>query len=128
MPMYFDDVPHNEHRALQIWQVLIGYAAARRTLTYSQLAEIMGWGNVKPLARPLGHIMYWCRANELPALTVLVVNMNSGQPGDGLALDGDTDKEREKVFRYAWFRLFPPSPEQLEAAWDTKGVPELDED
>lgn len=121
MAKNFDEFPHNHHRALQVWQILIAYAASRRSLTYTQLAEYLGWGSVKPLSKPLGHVMYWCIANDLPALTVLVVNKNTGRPGAGLALDGDTDREREKVFKMEWFKLIPPSPEQLLAAWRTEG-------
>ena len=36
-------------RSLQVWQLLIGAAANRQTVTYGKLAELMGYGYQFPL-------------------------------------------------------------------------------
>jgi len=42
----FNDYPHLEHRALQIWQILITKAHARQTINYEELADVMGFGDL----------------------------------------------------------------------------------
>lgn len=112
----FDENPSEEMRAVQIWQVLIAQATTRRTLTYGILADILGFKGAGVFARLLGHIMYYCRENKLPPLTVLVVNQDTGLPGDGLT-KVDVDVDRESVFKFPWFHVVPPSAEELHAAY-----------
>ena len=76
MVTYFKDQPSNASRALQIWQILIGKAHNRQTLTYGMLAQLLGFKRAGTLAHPLGHIMHYCQLNNLPPLTVLVVNQD----------------------------------------------------
>jgi hypothetical protein len=42
MARRFDDVRTQPARALQIWQILIAKAHSRQTMTYGQLAGLMG--------------------------------------------------------------------------------------
>ena len=114
----FDDIRTSSARALQIYQILLGLAHNRQTTTYGKLAEILGFDGAGVFAVPLGHIMYWCAENELPPLTSLVVKQDTGLPGDGLTSPVDLHGEREQVFEYPWFKLYPPSPEELKAAFD----------
>ncbi|MDQ2998337.1 MAG: hypothetical protein M3R61_14970 [Chloroflexota bacterium] len=103
-------------RALQIWQILIGKAANRQIMTYGMRAQMLGFRGAGTLAHPLGHMMYYCRATYVPPLTVLVVNQDTGIPGDGLL--GDTlPADREAIFRYDWYSVIPPSPEDLRTAY-----------
>lgn len=67
------------------------------------------------MREPLYYLKHWCEVNGLPPLTVIVVNQETGKPGSGLALD-DLDKAREDVFNYPWYRLVPPTAEELHAA------------
>jgi putative restriction endonuclease len=112
----FDDYPTQENRALQIWQILVGKAANRQTLTYGQLADNLGFKGAGTLAHMLGHIMYFCQQNQLPPLTVLVVNQDTGLPGEGLT-GAELNADREKVFRFRWYDLMPPTPEELADAY-----------
>lgn len=58
----------------------------------------------------------YCQQNQLPPLTVIVVNQKTGLPGEGLT-DVELNADREAVFNYDWFNLYPPSPEELAAAY-----------
>ena len=128
MVTYFKDQPSNASRALQIWQILIGKAHNRQTLTYGMLAQLLGFKRAGTLAHPLGHIMHYCQLNNLPPLTVLVVNQDTGVPGDGLVGD-KLQVAREGVFRLNWYAIIPPSPQEMsqiyKAQQDAPMVPEL---
>ena len=117
MPTLFSEHSTNPTRALQIWQILVGAAMQRRTLTYGLLAELIHYQVPVALGRPLAHIMYWCQDNGLPPLTALVVSEQSGLPSEGLQIDGDLHKAREVAFAYDWYSVFPPSVEELAAAY-----------
>ena len=111
----FDDNPTQATRALQIWQILIGKAHNRQTITYGQLAELLGFGGAGTLAQLLGPVLHYCRQQELPPLTVLVVSKDSGLPGDGVK-DIDLNSTREEVFRFNWYGIWPPTTDELNAA------------
>ncbi|TVP64914.1 MAG: hypothetical protein EA343_04380 [Nodularia sp. (in: Bacteria)] len=117
MPTTFKDNPTHPKRALQIWQILICKASNRQTLTYGMLANILGFQGAGTLAPILGHIMCYCQQYELPPLTVMVVNQKTGLPGEGLTSPDDLHAEREQVFNFDWFGLYPPSPEELQEAY-----------
>lgn len=101
-------------RALQIWQVLISAAHNRQTLTYTLLADLIGMP-ARALAQSLGLVMDYCERNELPPLTVLVVNKKTGRPGEGLTTLQEPNRDRERVFDYQWFRLPPVQASDFEA-------------
>ncbi|MCH7963155.1 MAG: hypothetical protein IH852_04365 [Bacteroidetes bacterium] len=97
-------------RAMQIWQVLLGLAYNRQTITYETLAELIGMGNISvALTQPLELLMNYCKENDLPPITILVVQKHSGIPGQGLTTIEELNKDREKVFNYEWFKLKPLS-------------------
>lgn len=116
MARRFDESSTHASRSLQIWLILIGAAHDRRTLTYGILAKTIGFKGAGTLAQPLGHVMHYCRRNGLPPLTVLVVNQETGLPGEGLT-ETDLNADREAVFGFDWYALVPPSPEELGAAF-----------
>jgi len=125
----FSDNSTPENRALQAWLILAGCAARRETLTYTQLCERMGYGSVKAVGKILGRVMYFCQAANLPPLTILVVNKNTGRPGVGLALYNDRDVLRERVYKHNWYGLVPPTPAELAVAWESEGEEfEVDEE
>jgi hypothetical protein len=116
MIRYFKDESTHPTRALQVWQILIALAANRQTITYRALAEKIGYSRADFMAHILGHIMYYCSQNELPGLTALVVYKDGGQPGSGFVTT-DPNVERERVYGEDWYAMFPPSPEELRAAY-----------
>lgn len=111
-------------RASQIWQILVGLAYNRQTITFGGLAEIMGFQGAGIFANILGHIMFYCLQHGLPVLTVLVVNQETGLPGDGIILspeaNGDPNVERERVFNRPWYRFRPPTQDELAQAWQNR--------
>jgi hypothetical protein len=116
MVQYFKSDPNQPKRALQIWLILIGLAHNRQTITYGKLADLLEFRGAGVLAAPLGHIMYWCQHNGLPGLTVLVVNQDSGLPGQGL-VGVELNAGREDVFKYNWYGLVPPTVDELRDAY-----------
>ncbi len=114
----FNDGATIESRACQIWQILVGHAVRRQTMTYQDLAHLLGHNQPKVLARQLGRIYNHCLENSLPLLTVLVVNKNTGEPGDGIEPEAERGKLRERVYQYDWYGLVPPTQDEYREAWE----------
>ena len=114
--------PSSTHRAraVQAWQVLVGAAMNRQTLTYKGLANLMynGRNAQGVLAHILGHVAFYCIENDLPPLTSIVVGMGRGTPGQEIPMDlKKTDSERERVYKRDWYNVYPPIAEELHAAY-----------
>src|SRR5438477_9496807 len=107
----FNPAPENPARAIQAWQILVGKAMNRQTLTYELLSELMyGKQAAGVLAQILGHIAFYCIDKQIPPLTALVVGKGFGKPGDRFPLaPAKTDEERENVYRHNWYDIYPPS-------------------
>ena len=120
MAGFFTENPSYATRASQIWQILVCKASNRQTLTYGQLSELLGFKGAGTLAHFLGHVMYYFIQNDLPPLTVLVVNQETGLPGKGL-IEADFNADREDVFSFDWFAVVPPTPDELANAYERKG-------
>lgn len=95
-------------QAVQVWQVLIGAASNRQTLTYTMLGERIGLDAAK-LSIPLGMVNRYCAMKQLPPLAVLVVRSDAGTPASDLTWTTDVDFAREAVYQLEWFKLKPPS-------------------
>ena len=117
--------PHSSHaaRAVQCWQILVGLAMNRQTISYKGLSELM---YQKPAAgvmnEILGHVAFYCIDHEHPPLTSIVVNA-SGVPGAGIPVDLETIVEqREGAYppRYDWYDIYPPSEADLVASFQRK--------
>jgi hypothetical protein len=104
-------------RASQIWAVLAWAAKNRQSLTYTQLSNLIG---VPPpgLGQLLEPIQSYCSINNLPPLTILVVQQESGLPGSGFtgASAGDLAKAQMTVFSEDWLTHGNPQPDKLESA------------
>jgi hypothetical protein len=104
--------PHSAHpqRAQQAWQILVGVAKSRQTITYQHLALAMYRREAAGvLDKILGHVAFYCKGNEIPVLTSIVVGTGRGSPGDDIPLDlMSVDEEREKVYDYDWYNVYPP--------------------
>lgn len=113
----FSEIGTRPARALQIYQILIGLAYNRQTMTYGQLAGILNYGGAGVFAGTLDHIKHWCDREGHPALTTLVVNQATGLPGEGFTTSTDLHAGREKVFNHVWFDIVPPTMDELAAAY-----------
>ena len=104
-------------RSAQIWAVLAWAARSRQYITYGQLAQVTG-AFTGGLGAWLEPIQSYCMINELPPLTVLVVQQDSGMPGSGFtgASAGDLAKAQARVFAHNWLEHGNPGPEKLEHA------------
>jgi hypothetical protein len=114
MIRYFKDNATIATRGLQIWQILIAKAAHRRVLSYKQLSRILGFRSAHVLPQFLDPIYQYCCQNHLPQLTAIVVNQHTGIPGAGM-ITSDPIADRDQVFCFDWFGIYPPSPEELES-------------
>lgn len=106
----------NPNRALQVWQILISKAHNRQTVTYINLANMIGYSDARPIPNILELIMRYCDQNRIPPLTALVVNKGTGIPGNGLTTLKNGDTDREEVFNYDWYSIIPPTPKEFENA------------
>jgi hypothetical protein len=78
-----------------------------------------GRGGKTPAAR--GN-QFWCKQNDLPALTSLVVREDTGMPSLGIYLDpSEVPPAQQNVYAFDWYAIVPPTVEQLEKAPYTKG-------
>jgi len=103
-------------RSSQIWSLLICAANERKSYTYGDVADILGFGGAGTMAQFLGPIMWLCEDNEWPPLTVLVVNQDTGLPGEGLSTLEEVNEDREAVFSFDWFSLEPPQTTDFDSA------------
>lgn len=102
----FDEIRSKPSRAIQIWEILIGLAPNRQTITYGMLGKLIGFKGVGIIGPFLDPIMQYCQKNELPPLTLLVVGQTVGSPGTGLTTVRNPDIDRESVFEYDWYNLY----------------------
>ena len=119
MKLFNPSSPHPA-RAVQAWQILVGRAMNRHTITYEELSRLMYQKVAQGvLDRILGHIAYYCIDNDLPALTSLVVGKGRGTPGEDIPVNLTTiDEQREKVYDFDWYNVYPPSETELKESYD----------
>ena len=108
---------NRSERASQIWAVLAYAASNRQSLTYRQLGRLIGVP-AAGLGNLLEPIQSYCMREELPPLTVLVVQQESGLPGSGFtaATAQEFAQAQSRVFAFDWLKHGNPQPEKLEAA------------
>jgi hypothetical protein len=95
-------------------QILIAAAHNRQTLTYGHVAAHLEFEGAGVLAQILDRIMRPCENNNLPPLTCLVVNQDSGLPGAGLRTIEDLPRDRERVYAQNWFARPPLAASDFE--------------
>ena len=115
MVRYFSKIKTRPARASQIWQILVSKAYNRQTVTYGELMKILGYKGAGVFGDTLAHINYYCKQNDLPPLTVIVVDQETGLPD--FPVDKDMNRARENVYRYPWYNLVPPTFVELESAF-----------
>jgi len=98
-------------RAERAWTILVKLAEERRSITYGELAEIMG---VHPRVCRyfLGLIQDHCSKRSLPPLQSLVVNKRTGLPGGGYTGSPrdhhQIENAQNKVYDYQWKKIKNP--------------------
>jgi len=97
------NVPNQEQRAAYAWDILTDIARRRETIRYRELSDAIGMSHHRPLRYVLGYIQNYCLEDNLPPLTILIVNGN-GRPGSGfIAWDVDHIEEGlDEVYEFIW--------------------------
>jgi hypothetical protein len=101
-----------EERAQQLWSLLAWAATNRQILTYGIVAKLTG---VPPVSTGdfLRPIQQFCTENKLPALTSIVVQDETGIPGDGFIAAENVPAAQAEVFQHGWWDTPAPSAEQF---------------
>ncbi|MCW3125291.1 MAG: endonuclease [Bacteroidetes bacterium] len=91
--------PNHEQRAYSAWKILTEVSFQRGTITYGDLAKLLNI-HPRPIRIILGIIYDHCVNNNLPPLTILVLNKLTGLPGSGFT---DYDPlNPQKVFDFVY--------------------------
>lgn len=110
----------NQQRAAQIWAVLVMAARTQQVLSYRIVGRLTGLPQ-HGVSQPLGPIMRYCIKHNMPPLTSIVINEQSGLPGDGLwEAESPTEmfKAQARVFVFDWFKEDAPKPSDFEQFLD----------
>ena len=120
-------------QAQRIWLILVAHvmhsereALDPATLRYGDVATAMGYKDRRAghmLGRQLGIIAKFCVDNDLPPLNSIVVNQDTGLPGDHVMLRPGRSLEEEQaaVMKQDWFQIRVPTTgtfRQVWASWD----------
>lgn len=116
----FNPTSAHPDRAVQAWQILVGKAMNRQTVTYLGLSRLMYQKDAPGvLDKILGHIAFYCLDHGLPPLTSIVVGKGLGKPGNDIPVDLSTiEAQRELVYNTDWYNLYPPSRDELLASYE----------
>lgn len=101
-----------EERAQQLWSILVLAAKNRQVFTYEIVAQACG---VPPpsIGEFLRPIQQYCSEKDLPPLTSIVVNKNTGLPGEGFIAAENVPIAQIQTFSIDWLSQPAPSAEQL---------------
>lgn len=111
----FSDDAFGVGKALKLYLILIGHATHREETTYQALGDKIGVIPVR-VGYYLDLIAKYCQRQRLPWLTILVLNKETGKPGEGYLGPKDTiSQDRELVFNYDWLEIVPPTIDDLKA-------------
>ncbi|MCY3692804.1 MAG: hypothetical protein OXI54_16380 [Chloroflexota bacterium] len=98
-------------KVVKTYLILIAAAARRETVTYGAVGNATEVHNLSVGKRLLDPVWRFCEMKGHPDLTTIVVNADTGEPGEGRA----NYRERENVYNYSWTDYAPPTIEELEA-------------
>ncbi len=99
-------------RAAQFWSLLVLAARTQHVLSYDVMERLTGIPR-RAVGDFLGPIQEYCKRNDLPPLTSLVVNEKTGLPSEGFTEATDIFGAQARVFVYDWLGRKPPSPEDF---------------
>lgn len=97
-------------KAARLWPALVLCAKIRKTLTYEDVAYLIG-GIAQGVGTILGPIQSFCEQKKLHPLTSLVVHKEDGVPGDGYLAPADAPGAQAKVYAYDWQHHHPTAAE-----------------
>jgi hypothetical protein len=100
-------------RAAQLWSLLVFAAQTQKILSYTMIENLTRLPKVG-VGGFLSPIQDYCKHHELPPLTALVVNEDTGLPGGGFTGATDVFAAQSRVFVFNWFKHKSPTPEDFE--------------
>lgn len=117
---------NQEQRAYIAWNVLTECARKNEPITYGELAKHIKIHH-RAVRFVLGVVQDFCMSTELPPLTIIVLNKETGLPGDGfIAYDIENAKDGiEKVYKFNWSKLENPFDFAKEGTTENKLVDDL---
>ena len=95
-------------RLVKTYLTLINMAERRETVTYGDLADLIGVANQAVGRLCLNPVWEYCEANGLPDLTSIVVNGSTGEPAEGHFNPRTVYRIRETVYEFPWTDYSPP--------------------
>ena len=102
-------------RCLRIWKVLLGQALVRNRITYSELASYADIPQVMLRSSGQGTLLArvnaYCDRNSLPPLAVLVVRIDTKEPGAGYL--GNVAEDTREAFKFDWFSVSYPTADSF---------------
>ena len=113
-----------EEQAHFIWIALVSWTTFNpgKTIEYGQLAQMLGYSAQagRTLSDALGTVSLYCLYNDLPPLSCIVVEKNSGVPGwEGMIPRGSSvAAEQKKVGEICWGRYQTPAVETFRMVRD----------
>ena len=113
-------VGRNAEYAAESWKILIETAANHQTINSGDLSARLGRAVPLGIGVILDHVGYYCTREGHPPLTVLAVNAQTGQPGEGWARGHpgrDPEIARHRVWHHDWSTIPAPTSEQLADAY-----------
>ncbi len=112
---------NRSQRAAQLWPILALAASNRQILDYKIVSQLTGM-YVPGIGQMLEPIQSYCLLHNLPPLTILVVQKESGLPGSGFTAAEAVEFTHAmmKVFSTDWLTVGCPTPEQFEEAVRTR--------
>lgn len=99
------------NRAGLIWDILISQAKNKTLISYKDLGDLVNIHH-RVVRYPLDLIQKYCIKNNLPPLSILVVNRN-GIRGQGFIKQGDLNLLEKKVQIFNWGTLVNPFNEKV---------------
>ncbi|MDP3149444.1 MAG: hypothetical protein Q8N83_09990 [Ignavibacteria bacterium] len=101
-----------QERATQIWPILTLCASKRQLLVYEDLSWLISVP-LHGLGQLLEPIQSYCIANNLPALTSIVIRSTDGIPGEGFIAAPNVPNAQAEVFSFDWSQQSCPLPDNF---------------
>jgi hypothetical protein len=102
-------------RAAQLWPLLAFAARKQSVLSYKMVEQLTGLPK-QGVGEYLGPIQDYCREQNLPPLTSLVIKEDIGVPGSGFTEAQDVFAAQSRVFVFDWLAHGAPTVEDLTKA------------
>jgi hypothetical protein len=103
-------------RAQQLWSILVFAARNRQILTYDIVGRACGIPTPS-IGDFLRSIQQFCSEKGLAPLTSIIVNKQTGLPGDGSIAAENVPLAHLQTFETNWLDVDAPSAEQLADAY-----------